>query len=288
MFSSSNTTPNTASKLFTGLTSFTVLDVNPSKEQIEKYLGREYKLNVNYDIVDFNGRQMRPIEIWLKETSGHMDALPIRFYISTADDITQSGTARYVNDKGMFTQSKTRESLETNDRMAWFNAHSFRVAKVGENELYTFMQRLMRYNSRGENAAFLEDCRALNITAESIFNNDLSGLRKFFTWCNENNNQIIIIAAVRTTSKLVDGEEKIYYNQTLANNPNFMFQTSTGEVSARAISAVKDAVEKGERPTKFLFTVEFQPFVKEECVNNVPADTVSNSQQQAYNPSDLL
>lgn len=287
MYNNSNTTSTAAPKLFTGLAAFTVLGVNPTKEEIENFLGREYKLNVNYDITELGGRSMRPIEIWVKEYSEHMAPVPMRFYVSTADDVAQTGSIRFVNDKGAFTYSKSREALEANEKMGWFTSSSFRPAKVGENELYTFLQRLMRYDSRPADANFLADNDSAGVTIEKLFNNDLSGLRKVLNWCNENSNKIVAIAAVRSTSKTVDGEDKIYYNQTICNNPNFFFQTSTGDVSARSITTVKEAIDKGDRITKFLYTVEFQPFVKDECINSVPAEIASNS-TQSYNPSSLL
>lgn len=287
MFGSSNKTSSAAPRLFTGLNNFKVVGLNPSKEEIENYLGREYKLNVNYDIVDLNGRSLRPIEIWLKDTSDHMETLPIRFYMSDTDDVSQSGTIRFVNSKGNFASAKSEELLRENEKMSWFTQYPFRVAKLGEFELYTFMQKLMRYNSRGENAAFMDDAVKLEITPEQIFNNRLKGLHEFFNWCNENNNTIVLLSAVRSTSKIVDGDEKLYYNQTLVNNPNFYFASSTGTISSYTIKAVKDAIDKGERISKFMFTVEFQPFVKENCINAIPEETKS-THQETYNASNLL
>lgn len=286
MFNSSNTSSTPAPKFFTGLTSFTVLGVNPTKEEIESYLGREYKLNVNYDIAEVNNRSVRPIEIWLKDTGGFMDAVPMRFYVSTEDDIAATGSIRFVNDRGLFTYGKSREMLEQNPNMNWFHQHSFRGAKVGENELYTFMQRLMRYDSFSAEASFMEDAIKGGMTIDDIYNNRLTGLRKFFDWCNSNDNKIVAIAAVRSTSKMVNDEPRVYYNQTVVNNPSFYFQTSSGQVSARAIAAVKNALAKGERISKNLFTVEFQPFVKEECVNLVPDQVATTS--SSYNPNNLI
>ena len=286
MYSNSNTTSTSAPKLFTGLTSFSVLGVNPTKEDIEGYLGREYKLNVNYDVVELGNREVRPIEIWLQDYGKNMTATPIRFYISNADDVAQTGAIKFVNQKGAFTYAKSEEALTSNERMAWFTSSTFRVAKVGENELFTFLQRLMRYDSRPADADFLGDNEKNGVTIEKLFNNDLTGLRKVLSWCTENNNHVVAIAAVRSTSKIVDGDTKVYYNQTLCNNPNFFFQTSTGDVSSRAVTVVNEALEKGDRISKFMFTVEFQPFDKEKCVNSVPAETASTS--TSYNPSNLL
>lgn len=286
MFNGSNTSNNASrNKLYTGMTAYKFVALNPTKEQIETILGKEYKLNVNYDAFELNGRMFRPIEVWLQDVNGYMEPTPMRFLVGQDDDITQSGTIRFVNEKGVFTMSKSEDVLRNNPKQLWYTEHPFRVAKVGENELYTFMQKLMRYNNFDKDAKFIKDAEALDITAESIFNNRLDGLRKFFDWCNENNNSIVLVAAVRSTSKMVENEEKTYYNQTLVTNPNYFYTTSTGDVSPKSIEHIRGEIGKGNRISKYLFTVEFQPFVKEECINDVPTATVSSS--SSFDPMSL-
>jgi len=287
MFGSSNTSSSNSPKLFTGLTAFKVLGVNPSKQEIESYINKEYKLNVNYDIVEMNGRSMRPVEFWVSQVDNHMEPVAIRFLISTSDDIAQTGSVRVVNNVGSFSYTKDLDNLATNEKMNWFTKHSFRQAKVGEYELFTFMQALMRYNANGKEAQFLEDTKGNGITVENIVNNDLSGLRKFIDWCNSNGNMIVLLSCVRSTSKIVDNNERVYYNQTLCTNPDFFFRSKSGDVSADAIKKVKTAHANGDRITKYLFTAEFQPFILEECLNNVPQETVSTS-TNTFNPLSLL
>lgn len=284
MFSGSNT--ETRSKLYTGMTAFNFLALNPSKEEIEKLIGKEYKLNVNYDIFDLNGRRFRPIEIWLQDVQGYMEPEAIRFLIGEHDDINQNGTIRFVNTKGVFTMAKSEESLRDNPKQEWFTKHPFRIAKAGENELFTFLQKLMRYNSYDPDAAFLTEAENLGVTVENIFNNQLEGLRSVLDWCVEKNNKIVLIAAVRSTSKIVEGEAKIYYNQTLVSNPNYFYTTSTGDVSSKSVENLKEEINKGQRVSKYMFTVGFQPFVKEECINALPEQTVT--QGSSFNPGNLL
>lgn len=286
MFNSSNSTSSATPKFFTGLASFKVLTVNPTKDQIEKFINREYKLNVNYDIVELNGKSYRPIEIWVQEVNNNIEALPLRFLVANEPEVTQSGTARMVNSVGTFTYVKDLSTLDSNPKMTWFTKHKYRPALIGEYELYTFMQQLMRYSSNGENASFIADAESNGITISNLYNNNLNGLTKFFDWCNTNSNSITLLTCVRSTSKIVNDEEKIYYNQNICTNPDFFFR-SNGDVSQKAIEAVKNAYSKGERITKYLFTAEFQPFVKEECLNAVPAEIVNNS-SSSFNYSSLI
>jgi hypothetical protein len=285
MFTGSNST-ETRTKLYTGMTVFNFLAINPSKEEIEKIIGKEYKLNVSYDVFDLNGRQLRPIEIWLQDKEGYMEPVSIRFLIGRDDDITQNGSIRFVNDKGVFTFAKSEDALRNNEKQNWYTKFPFRIAKVGEHELFTFLQKLMRYNNFAEEANFMNDAASNGVTIENIFNNDLKGLRTVLDWCKENNNQIVMIAAVRSTSKIVDGEPKVYYNQTLVTNPQYFYTTSTGEVSAKSITNVKDEIAKGQRVSKYMYTVNFQPFVKEECINSVPEQAVSAT--GGFDPLKLL
>jgi len=287
MFNSSNSTSSAQPKFFTGLASFKVLAVNPSKNEIEKFINREYKLNVNYDIVDLNGRSYRPIEIWVQEVNNNIEPVSLRFLVANEPEVTQSGTSRMVNSVGTFTYVKDLSTLDSNQKMSWFTKHKYRPAMIGEYELYTFMQQLMRYSSNGEGASFIADAEANGITINNLFQNDLKGLTKFFEWCNSNNNTITLLTCVRSTSKIVNDEEKVYYNQTICTNPDFFFR-SNGDVSQKAIEAVKSAYSKGERITKYLFTAEFQPFVKEECLNAVPTETVNPSNTGSFNYSSLI
>lgn len=275
MFGGSNTTSSAAPSLYTGLTNFRVLDVNPTKEQIEGYLGKEYKLNVNYDRLEFGGKMVRPYEVWLEHVDGLVEPSSVRFYLGESDDINQNGTIRFVNAKGVTTQAKSEELVKDNPKQEWFWKDAFRVAKQGEFALYTFMQQLMRYNNRDEGAAFLTDAENAGITPASLYDGEgLTALRAFFQWCNENGNTITAIAAVRKTIKESPEGSKTYYNQMVINNSNFFYR-SNGDVSSYAITNLQKAVDERSTRINNLFTVAFQAFKEAECVNNVPEETAS-------------
>ena len=270
MFGGANSAATSENKLFTGATPFRVLGVNPDKEQIENWLGREYKLNVNYDRLELSGRMVKPYEVWLQDVNGVMDAVSLRFYIGLDDDVNQNGTIRFVNSRGVFSQSKGEEILRANPNMSWFTKDEFRVAKVGEQNLYAFLQTLMRYNNKDEKASFLADAEAAGITPESLYDGDgVDALHSFFAWCEGNGNVIGLLAAVRRTVKQSAEGDKTYYNQTVVNNPEY-FSRSEGEISAYALKKLQTAVDNRDRISNALFTVHFQAFNEKECVNNVP------------------
>ncbi len=273
LFGGSNSAASNRKALYTGLNVFEVLGINPMKEQIEEWTGNPYKLNVDYSIVRINDKQVRPLEIWLKSTDGYV-VENLRFLIGTADDINQNGTVRYVNTVGEMCQGKV--DPKENPNMAWFTSKPYRVAKQGEYELYNFMQKVMRYNSREENAAFMADAEKLGITVDNIYNNNIQGLIQFFDWIKENGNKVILLCAVRKSEKIADDStKKVYENQTLVNNPEYFYQTSKNEVTGRAIAKMSEALEKGRRISNSLFTIHFQDFKEEDCLNKVPENVAS-------------
>lgn len=285
MFGGSQTTSKSR-KLFTGLTSFEVVMFNPTKEEIEANLGREYKLGVDYSVKDIQNRSVRPIEFWVKSVDGLIEPLPLRFLVGRDQDINQNGTIRFINSVGEFAQGKSASDITANEKMGWFTKHPFRPAIVGEYELYSFMQKLMRYSSRSEGANFMADAEANGMSAANIYEGDLKGLQKFFTWTKENKNKITLIAAIRKQEKL-DGEQvRIYYNQSIINNPQYMYQNTTGEVNHRSVQALNDALARGSRVATMLFTVDFKEFKLDNpaeseaaCVNAVPTDTAAPAEK---------
>lgn len=278
LFGSSNQQQTARRNNYTGLNVFKVLGFNPTKEQIEEWTGQPWKLNVDYTIQTINGVKLRPIEVWVTSLDGYIKAESLRFLIGLDDAVNQNGTCRYVNSIGDFCQSKVDPA--TNPKMAWFTAHPYRVAKQGEYELFSFMKALMMYDSRGQNANFLKDSENLGITAEKLFDGELDGLKRFFQWTTENDNKITLLAAVRINEKVAeDGSVREYERQTVVNNPEYFFKASSSEVDKYAAKKIYSNIEKGRRITNSLFTVDFQEYVREQCLNNIPKNVLNNEDE---------
>lgn len=281
LFGGSNSATSTRKPLYTGLNVFKVLTINPSKEEIEQMIGRPYSLKIDYSIQDIKGKRFRPIEIWVGSIDGYVKAEPMRFLIGEEDDINKNGTYRYVNALGEFCQSKT--DPKDNPKMSWFTAHPYRIAKIGEYELYRFMQTLMRYSSRDDNAVFMKDAQSLGITPERLYDGDMNGLNQFFKWSQDNDNKIVLLCAVRRSEKIDEnGQVKHYDNQVVVTNPNHFYRTSTNEVNNRSFKSITEDLEKGSRITNSMFTIYFQEFKEEDCLNKVPTETVSSDQPTTF------
>lgn len=275
LFGGSNSASTSTRKtLYTGLNVFTILGVNPSKEQIEEWTGAPYKLNIDYSIQTVNDRRVRPVEVWVTSVDGFIKAENLRFLIGLDDDINKNGTMRYVNQLGEFCQGKV--DPKDNPKMGWFTKVPYRPAKQGEYELYSFMQNLMRYNSRDSGAAFMRDAEGLGITPENIYDGNLTGVNTFFDWALQNNNRIVLLCAVRRSEKLGEnGEKRQFDNQTIVTNPDYFYRTTNNEVQGRSFKNIMDEMEKGRRITNSMFTIYFQEFKEEDCLNKVPQETVS-------------
>lgn len=281
LFGGSNSESSTRKPLYTGLNVFKVLAINPTKEVIEEMIGRPYSLRIDYSIQNIKEKRFRPIEIWVGSVDGFVKAEPIRFLISDENDVNKNGTYRYVNALGEFCQSKT--DPKDNSKMDWFTQHPYRIAKIGEYELYTFMQVLMRYNSRDKNAAFMKDAESLGITPEKLFDGDIKGLNEFFEWSHENDNKIVLLCAVRRSEKVGDdGQVRHYDNQVIVPNPDHFYRTKTNEVSPNSFKNITSDLEKGNRITNSMFTIYFQEFKEEDCLNKVPTETASQSEQPTF------
>jgi hypothetical protein len=274
MFGSANTTGNLP-QFFTGLTSFTVLGINPSKEQIEDWKSEKYNLNVDYSIKSFNNVDKKPIDIWLKSADGCVIE-PLRYTIGLNDVVSLSGNYQFVNSVGNFTYSASEDTLKNNSKMDWFTKYPMRKAKVGEEDLYGFMKALMNYNANKPESNFISDAENNKITPQELFEGNLTGLKAFIDWCNENKNELVALCAVRKTEKLsVEGLNKIYYNQMIVPKSDYLFAGKDGVVSNRCYNKIQSDLDKGVVVTNAMFTIAYSLFKESESLNKIPDNKVN-------------
>lgn len=258
----------------TGISAFKILAVNPTKEQISELIGRDYPLDVNYDLRDdLDGNKVRPIEFWVqsKET-GIVDK--ITFQIGNTIRKSQNENVQVINAKGVsrFAPSVIEANLKYQN-LAPFVREMF----VGEDALYRFMHCAMGYKYSDPEANFLQDSKEVGITPENLYSNELGGLREFIDFVNSKNRYVGLVFAVKEKEKLDDNGNKITQNrQVILNNPDFFFTLASGKVEKyntdRFLDVVKEKQSAGVSLGTALFTIELQDFVKEDCINNVPSN----------------
>lgn len=264
---------------FTGLAAFSINAVNPSKATIEELIGRQWPIDVNYDLrQDLNQQQVRPIEFWVycKETNIHER---ITFQIGKDDVVSQSGNLQFINAKGVSRYAKTiEEANQKYPKLAPF----VRPLKVGEDALYTFMQRAMGYKPSADDAKFLTDCEMGGITPETLYNNDLQGLKNFIDYVNSKSRRIGLVFGVKQKDKVLDNGAKVTQDrQVILNNPDFFFTLAASSITDYNLGKLQEVIDEKKNNNvslgTALFTVALQPFNKAECVNVIPDNPTAST-----------
>jgi hypothetical protein len=263
----------------TGLTEFKILAVNPTKEEISEMLGRNYPLDVNYDLRDdLNGEKVRPIEFWVKsESTGIVDR--VTFQIGNVTRKSQNNNVQVVNAKGIMRYAPSIEDANVKyQSMAPF----VREVMIGEEALYRFMQCAIGYKPSLPDANFLGDNEAAGITKDALFNGDVQGLNKFIEFVNGKQRKIGLVLAVKEKEKQDDQGNKYTQNrQVILNQPDFFFTLASGKVGDYSKSKFEEVIQEKRSNNvtlgTALFTINLQDYVKEDCVNNVPTNPVKTT-----------
>lgn len=121
-----------------GLGVFNVIAVNPTKEEFKEVLGIE--LPEDSKVTDYLGEsrdgntQLR-IDFWGEEVKTKMKQ-KVSFFIEDKYRTNKDGTqSQFINSIGITRWSDDEENLPT-----WFASRDYRLARVGEEELYNFLR----------------------------------------------------------------------------------------------------------------------------------------------------
>ncbi len=280
------TSTNTGSGSYTpwtGLTSFNVTAVNPSKEQIEQLTGRDYPFEVNYDVRQMGDRNSRPVVFWLKSTEGNNIVERITFNMGMDDNKSMSGSVQFVNDKGQFKWANDEEMLATK----YPDFKNAVRAKEGEQEFWTFIQRMTHYKPSSPDAQFMKDIIDTGLSTENIYKGDFSGLQDFVQYCQKKDAKIGLVLAVKEKQ---DGDT-VKHRQTIITKPEAFF-TIFDEVGdyhyKRLTDLVNEKEQQGYPLSNDLFTIKLQKFDKNAVVNNVPQNPqVAGGMTQGIKNDDL-
>lgn len=259
-------------KPYTGLAAFKVLAVNPTKSQIEDITGREYPIEVNYDVrQDLNGNDVKPVEFWVETNIGDTFIRDrVTFQISRTEVLSQAGNKQFINKQGQSRYGKTIEEANANyEKLAPF----VRPMTIGEDSLYAFMQRCMGYKPSEPDANFLEECEKAGITVDKIYAGDLSGLNNFIKFINDSNRKVGLVLAVKQKEKALEDGTKVTQNrQVILNNSDYFFTLPSGKITDYNIKRFQEVVEEKEKNNislgSALFTFELKEFSKNDCVNS--------------------
>jgi len=275
MFSSTNTSNNNPKsyKLFTGLSAFEVLAVNPPKHIIEDLIGKPYPVDVSYNAREIMGRMVRPIVFWLKsKETGVVDKIMFNIGLMV-DKANKSGSVRYISQNGDFKYLQQEDSRK-NDYV--------RPAYVGEYDLYTFIQKLVGFKPNlwdannnkfipNPAANWLDDIVKNNITIEELYAGNIVGLEEVVKYANQNGRTIGLVLEVR--EKEISGQTgpvtlKI---QSIITKPDTFYELWNGSITKAMITNFEKqhntAIAGGYKISNGFYTSELMEYNSEKVLN---------------------
>lgn len=280
-------TQTTNFTLRTGLHAVKVVAVNPTEQQWCELAGREetpYKFDYSPSANPFNeGEMQTPIVFWV-ENEGNL--FPLRFNISHQIQTNRDGDKfKYINNKGQISYYiPTPETITENPNMNWYDSAGMRKLYGGEEALFSFMQRLMNYSSKSDDANFLTVCEQIGITPENLQKGDVSGIRKFIDWVYEKDPETTIIVLFTVNQKRNDETGDVKEYQEICSNYNTFFSSDMKNreaVSDWAIDRLKkthqETAERGAVLTTRLYTFSPQEYSFLDCVNSAEEEVAGTS-----------
>jgi len=225
-------------KNYVGLGAIKILAFNPSKKELENILGKELERDTDYSIRENpDGTKSRALSFWFENSEGKI--ISERIYISDKPISTKDGEKfKFINKVGQISYfAKTSEEIANNPKVnKWYNPEGMRKLKEGEDTLYLLLQQFVRYDSRAEGANWCETMDSIELTADALYNGNYDGMRKFISYIQSNDNQLIVLHTVRRR----ETDEGIRYNQQLIFREETMFRTTDGQVMEWMLGKLKD------------------------------------------------
>jgi len=122
-----------------GLFEANVIAINPDAEEYKELLGMELKEDskaVEYlGTSKEGGNKTLRVDFWLEEIK-KKDKLKVTFFLENKEKENKDGTKKqYINNVGQCSWADDPNNLPT-----WFSNRDYRVAFVGEEELYNFLR----------------------------------------------------------------------------------------------------------------------------------------------------
>lgn len=121
-----------------GLFEAEVVAINPTTEEYKDILGMDLKEDskaTEYLSKNQDGNTVLRVDVWLEEIK-NKDKFKVTFFLENKEKENKDGTKKqYINAVGMCTWSDDENNLPS-----WFSGREYRVAYVGEEDLYNFLR----------------------------------------------------------------------------------------------------------------------------------------------------
>lgn len=185
--------------LKTGLLEANVIAINPTSEEYKDKLGIELKEDskaAEYLGETKDGNKYVRIDVWLEEIK-NQDKFKVSFFLEDKERENKDGSKnQYINSIGMCTWA-----ADENDLAEWFTkGRDYRIAYVGEEDLYNFMRVwLSELDYRDVETVLQLDWKKLMRGNVKDLKDQING-----EWCKS------IVALATVIVKERDGESKEY------------------------------------------------------------------------------
>lgn len=289
MLSGAGSKKSTFKTPITGIAVVKPLFVNPTNEDYKRLTGKELPYTLEYATKEntyINNREEFPIRILVHQPEKDVYEF-VNFNVSNIEEVAQTGSKRFIDSKGNMTWVKDIETIQQNEKMSWFDSSNARELKVGEFEIYSWIQKLTSYDTRAENANFKEEMGRAGITSDNLFSGKIKGLQDLIDWSNKQNYAVAMLFYVEEKEK--DGNT--IYNQKLASYPTELFFYTDEKDGVRNVSnysyegmkrLVKGDEAKNQKPVNIrgLYTYKLQDFDKATSLGGEPQTTITDSKKE--------
>ena len=182
-----------------GLFEANIIAINPTIEEYNTVLGME--LNPDSKVTEYlgttkDGNTYLRVDVWLQDIKSQ-DNFKVSFFLEDRERENRDGTKKqYINSVGM-----TAWAADENDLWDWFtNGRDYRVAYIGEEDLYNFIRTwLSKLDYRHADTVLQLDWKKLMRGNISDLKNEVGG---------EWGSTVVSLATVVVKEK--DGETKEY------------------------------------------------------------------------------
>ena len=181
-----------------GLFEAKVVAINPSAEEYKEILNIELKEDskaLEYLGTSTDGNTTLRTDVWLEDVKSK-DKFKVTFFLENKEKVNKDGTKKqYINSIGTCSWSDDPNNLPT-----WFSSREYRVAFVGEEELYNFMRTwLGELDYRDAETTLSLDWKKLMKGNVKDIKDQVGG-----EWCTN----VVALATIKTVIK--DDETKEY------------------------------------------------------------------------------
>lgn len=174
-----------------GLGEFNVINVNPTKEEMES-LGFEMEKEPEY-LGEKDGNTTLRVNVWLKEVrTGQL--FSTTFFLENKQVMSKDGSSKqYINSIGKSIYCDSVENLPEK-----FTAHTYHVSKVGESELVGFLDAWLDINKK--------ESYTIELDWSSLMKGNLKEVKDLMK--TDLPRSVVAMATIRISEK--SGEKKEY------------------------------------------------------------------------------